>query len=155
MLNLIPEPEKEHYILYDDLIIDVHKDIAFISAQYYEPTLFAIPAGFSFDGASIPRAFWSAVTTPFHPSVIRAAIAHDWLYYTHIYSRQVCDRMLLDIMKYDGVSLLRRRAIYRAVRLFGGGYWDNDENDIAVLEALSEKHKHNPNYALFGFKGVL
>lgn len=38
-----------------------------------------IEQGFVFDGASIPRVFWSILGSPFTPKHIRAALEHDYL----------------------------------------------------------------------------
>lgn len=39
-----------------------------------------IPAGFEFDGASIPSLFWSLVGSPFSANLLRAALIHDFRY---------------------------------------------------------------------------
>lgn len=38
-----------------------------------------IPRGFVTDGASIPRAFWSIIGSPYLPEFITGAIVHDWM----------------------------------------------------------------------------
>ena len=79
---------------------------------------FVIKAGFTFDGASVPRFFWRIVT-PFSPYVIRAALLHDWLYQHHVLTRARADALLREVLIEDGVSPLVARAMYRAVRVFG------------------------------------
>lgn len=39
-----------------------------------------IPAWYEFDGASIPRLFWSVVGHPMDTKVLRAALVHDYIY---------------------------------------------------------------------------
>ena len=38
-----------------------------------------IPKGFMSDGGTIPRFFWAIVGSPFQPSIVEAAIIHDYL----------------------------------------------------------------------------
>lgn len=40
-----------------------------------------IPAGFEFNGASIPNLFWDLIDHPYHSSYITAACIHDYRYY--------------------------------------------------------------------------
>ena len=89
-----------------------------------------IPAGFSFDLASIPRALWGLLAS--HELGVLAPLCHDWLYrnggltpsaWPVRYTRARADDLFLRQMKESGVSLLRRRAAYLAVRAFGGRSW--------------------------------
>lgn len=96
-----------------------------------------IPAGFEFDGASIPRFAWSVIGSPFHPRLMTASVFHDWLYYTHqLGSRLDADDWLLRLMLRSGVGAARANTIYSAVRAFGGGYYENDDDDLAYLDRL-------------------
>ena len=52
-----------------------------------------IPEGFIFDGASIPSAFWISFYTPYHPMVLKAGLVHDYIYRTHITSKEEADRL--------------------------------------------------------------
>ena len=91
-----------------------------------------IPAGFCFDLASIPRVLWSLLAS--HELGVLAPLCHDFLY-RHggnptgcivppcVYTRAEADKLFLFQMKESGVSLLRRRAAYLAVRAFGGRSW--------------------------------
>ena len=82
-----------------------------------------VPSGFITDGASIPSLFWP-IFAPYG-SALRPAIVHDFLYrrqsltyYAHL-DRAAADRIFLEAMTDCGMWPLERRAIYRAVRLFG------------------------------------
>ena len=83
---------------------------------------FVIPAGFVGDFASIPRLFWN-ILPPFGKHS-RSAWLHDFLYATHLVSRQDADGLFLRTMEEYGVSWWRRRLMHRAVRLFGFGAWE-------------------------------
>ena len=78
-----------------------------------------IPAGFITDGASVPRIFWN-VLSPFG-DYFGAAIVHDFLYTpgNRWFDRATVDRIFLAAMEDAGVPFIRRRVIYRAVRLGG------------------------------------
>ena len=82
---------------------------------------YTIPAGFISDGASIPRALWSTIGSPFYPKFIPAALYHDYLLslsdpsLTKSYIDKEFHRLLLA----NGVSKFRARLMFWAVRSFG------------------------------------
>ena len=84
-----------------------------------------IPAGFITDGASIPRLLWPLFSpTGKH---MRAAVLHDYLYQlckskgmTDATSRESADDLFLLAMLDSGVSPIRAKVMYWAVRVFGG-----------------------------------
>lgn len=82
----------------------------------------AVPKGFIFDFASVPRLF-----AGFIPKVgykyDRASCLHDWLYMTQLFERSECDRIFVKAMKMEKVSWFKRRTMYWMVRLFGGFVW--------------------------------
>jgi Protein of unknown function (DUF1353) len=84
----------------------------------------SVPGGFITDLASIPRLFWN-ILPPFG-KYTEAAVIHDYLYRTHLTSRAVADRTLLEGMRLCHVSRWQRVVIYVAVRLFGGIPWNDD-----------------------------
>jgi hypothetical protein len=102
----------------------------------------AIPMGFVFDYASVPR--------PVHAFIGRldlglvAPLMHDWLYafggrlpvgshewligdtwqqVGEPWTRRDADRLFGRHMREEGVARWRRRSAYRAVRLFGSRAW--------------------------------
>jgi hypothetical protein len=97
-----------------------------------------VPAGFETDFASIPRVLWSIY--PPAGKWGKAAVIHDYLYFTGMMPRAAADQVFLDAMEDLGVPKLRRRVMYRAVRLGGGGAWNRHRNEQRVrLLALQEK----------------
>jgi len=84
-----------------------------------------VPAGFTFDGASVPRLFWRIVT-PGDPRVIRAAMLHDFAYRNlrWVQTRKLADQNFRRMLIGDGVSPAVAHAMYWAVRLGGGGAWE-------------------------------
>ena len=77
-----------------------------------------VPAGFEYDGMSIPRLFWSIAGHPFQGRGMRAGAIHDYLYsIDHLYAysnvptartRRQCDRILYIEL------LIANRRYYRA-----------------------------------------
>lgn len=121
-------------VLRVDERIDLHWDNARedwvlhapISASWQSDTRswhFTVPAGFHTDLSSIPR--WARSIIPQVGRQNRASILHDWAYEDGVpgMTRAEADQMFLDVMELDGVGWLRRRVMYRAVRLGGGGLW--------------------------------
>jgi hypothetical protein len=76
-----------------------------------------IPAGFEFDGASIPRIFWR-VEAPIDGRYITAFCVHDWCYSSHCVGRKKADTILYSLLREAGMGWIKARTIYRAVRLF-------------------------------------
>ncbi len=104
-----------------------------------------IPAGFSFDGASVPRVCWTL--TGLLPSGVHlgAAAVHDYAYERRgriirgevaclmegvwqpqgvVWDRGQCDEMFLRIMRDAGETSWKSRVMFAAVRAFGGVAWN-------------------------------
>jgi len=84
-----------------------------------------VPKGFETDFASIPRVLWSIA--PPDGVYTQAAVLHDYLYQTGKYPRKKADRIFLEAMAVLGVALWKRRVIYRAVRLFGWMFFEQEK----------------------------
>ena len=79
-----------------------------------------VPKGFQTDGASVPRALWSAIPpTGLH---FNAAVIHDCLYRStdpNKPAKAECDRIFLEVMERDQVPPERRLTMFEAVQLCG------------------------------------
>ena len=82
-----------------------------------------VPAGFCTDFASVPRGLWNIF--PPDGKYSQAAVLHDFLYKTHMLTRKRSDKIFLESMQVLKVSWLKRHLMYRAVRIFGQGSWNN------------------------------
>jgi hypothetical protein len=105
-----------------------------------------VPAGFRYDGNSVPRIIWTlAGITP--DGLNRAAgLVHDFIYrhcgklpansfqtlsfndewvciVSNIWSRHGADRLYARLLRVAGVSSYRRRIAYRGVRIGGALTW--------------------------------
>ena len=92
----------------------------------YEKPVYEIkvPKGYETDFASIPRVFqgiFNAVN-----DVAPAAIAHDWCYSIELFPREICDQILYDGLRANGVGWMRAKTIYAAVRAGGWTSWPHD-----------------------------
>ena len=101
--------------------------------------LYYIPAGFIWDGASIPRPFWEIIGSPTEPKFWAFSLVHDWIYLTHIRTREEADEAAFQILGQCNVSLLRSRCIWAAVRLFGGlvGAWKTKPSDKKQIDEIN------------------
>lgn len=96
------------------------------------------PPGFVTDGASIPRALWTVVGSPFTGQYVGAAVIHDVGCDTHKYSWQITHRMFYSAMRALGVSDDYAKLLYWGVRL-GGPKWKEETFEAASIAKLKEK----------------
>lgn len=91
-----------------------------------------VGVGVKTDGASVPRALWSLF--PPMSDYTNAAVVHDHMYKTHLVPREnglavgktdrhIADLIFLELMEHLGTERWRRRAMFRAVRMFGWKPW--------------------------------
>jgi hypothetical protein len=81
-----------------------------------------VPKGFVTDFASIPQPFWALGLSP-NGTYSRAAIVHDYLYWSQGCSRLQADNILVIAMKESNVEAPTRAAIFDGVRLGGSRAW--------------------------------
>lgn len=83
---------------------------------------FTIDAGFSTDGASIPRFLWRVCGHPLKAPRVYAATLHDYLY-RHGWeigvSREVADDCYYSLCRHFGIAAWRAGTEYYALRWFG------------------------------------
>jgi hypothetical protein len=84
-------------------------------------TVDEIPAGFTSDGASIPRCLWRLESPYGH--LLEPAIAHDMRYRLKIGGREQADNYFREGIRVTSVAKWKRPLIYQGVRTFGGGGW--------------------------------
>lgn len=128
------------------------------SVQVSGGTVF-VPEAFQFDGASIPAFAWQIIGSPFHPRFLTAAVIHDWLYHTHTIDRtkikrEHADRIFHELLNIDEVNSIKAWLMWKAVRLFGTSYWENDADDLAYLDRLKARIRAIINSADFSKYGL-
>ena len=106
----------------------------------HDGELIKVPKFFQYDGASIPPAAWQAIGTPYQPRFMIAAVFHDWLYHTHqLKTQEPTDQLFHELLLQSGVNRARAGLMLAGVRLAGGWYWKNDDDDDAYLLRLAER----------------
>ena len=91
-----------------------------------------LPARFTSDFASVPRALWSLI--PPHGEYTYSAMMHDFFYRHHKYpdsgnwsiNRKMADKLFYLSMRAYGVGRVKAWLMYTAVRLFGKKAWKNN-----------------------------
>lgn len=86
-----------------------------------------IPAGFKYDGASVPRFLWSVSGIRPDGLIRAAALIHDFIYryagWNGLYTRKQADALFRHIIREAGLGWWTAVRAYRAVRLFGWIPW--------------------------------
>ena len=88
-----------------------------------------VPIGTYTDFASIPRTLWAVF--PRWGKYGNAAVIHDWMYWDQSRNRKEADDIFLEGMEVLEVPTWKRRAIYSAVRTFGGIAWKSNQRKKA------------------------
>jgi hypothetical protein len=81
--------------------------------------LWVVPPGFRFNGASIPRAFWSIVGHPLQAEFVHAAGLHDLECERREHPWQEVHRRFYWALRASGVGWRRAETMWTAVRLKG------------------------------------
>ena len=97
--------------------------------EYYTDLLgerktFTVPAGFETDFASIPKPLLALPFIRWRHKFNKAAVIHDWLYYTKEVDRKTADRIFLEALLVLGIPRWKAYLFYAAVRLFGWTHWE-------------------------------
>ncbi len=85
--------------------------------------------GFIWDGASIPRVFWTMSGIRPGGRMVGPSLVHDYLYrgiggeIAGDYTRKEADQLFRHLMLEAGMGKMRARWAYQAVRLFGRWAW--------------------------------
>lgn len=137
--SITPLPDKGRYQVLDDFRV-----------KYGNITI-VVPAGFCFDGASVPWFGWVASYTPFHCRVVAAALVHDWLYVNHQVVRSVADQIFYDLLILNQAHPVKAKLMYRAVAIAGDQYYKHDGADLDQLMYLYTLCRLRHNFDLYRF----
>jgi hypothetical protein len=86
-----------------------------------------VPVGFVTDYASIPRALWSLYSP--HDQYSRAAVVHDYLYWSQLCSRTQADNLFMIAMRESEVAETTRNNVYAGVRTLGEPSWERNRRE--------------------------
>ena len=117
-----------------------------------------VPAGFVTDFASIPPAL-AAIGLSAQGQYSRAAIVHDYLYWTQVCTRDQADRILVIAMKESDVGVVDEATIYQGVHVFGQSAWDANgrERSQSLPRVVPERLRRptDPNETWPSYRKVL
>ncbi|MBV9833911.1 MAG: DUF1353 domain-containing protein [Alphaproteobacteria bacterium] len=137
LVTVTPFADSRHFMLERDTVFRIAGS---------DQTI-VVPAGFVTDFASIPRAFWSGMSP--HGQYSRAAVLHDYLYWTQSCTRAQADKLFLLMMKQSGVSPANRATIYGTVRTTGDGGWQRNAADrnAGFVRVIPDGYRELPSTA--------
>jgi len=115
------EGEVDLRFLSDGRHAEVLQDFRFIDT---DGVIFKADKGQIVNGASIPRVFWRLIGSPFVGNYRKSAVVHDCEYKSKTKTRKQVDKGFLHSMKLEGVGRIKRKVMYRMVRLFGRRSWN-------------------------------
>ena len=100
---------------------EVYEPFEYHVGKYPSDIIIQVPVKFITDFASVPRIFWSIISPIDEHG--KAAVLHDYLYYTGFYSRKKSDLIFLEALEVLKVKKWKRICMYYSVRLFGWYAW--------------------------------
>ncbi len=107
-----------------------------------------VPKGFVTDFASIPKGLWSLGLSP-HGQYSRAAVVHDYLYWSQGCTREQADRLMVIEMKDSNVGKFDALVVYQGVNVGGGSSWNGntEERQADLPRIVPEKYQRpaDPN----------
>jgi hypothetical protein len=86
------------------------------------------------DGASIPRAFWSVIGSPWTGPYVRASVIHDYNCDFRTHAWKDVHRVFYNAMLTSQVDWVTAKVMYFAVYTFGPR-WEFEDRDVQVCEA--------------------
>ena len=123
----------------NDLICDCLDYIARDGSQY------RVPIGGTTDGLSVPRIVQNIIPASGNDSWM-AGVLHDSAYRGQLLrwnephqewlnaalTREQSDGLMLEALELQGIGWLRRKTIYRALRMFGGKAWNDNRTPAGI-----------------------
>lgn len=109
----------------------------------YEEIL--VPKGFITDYGSIPQIFQNII--PKDDEMSGAYVVHDLIYASELFSRKICDDILLKAFQELGAGWLKRNTVYSAVRTCGWNVWrKHDKEKVNKVRDLIREQKKTMTY---------
>lgn len=126
----------------DNLNIELVNDFVITTRQY----IITEKAGYRSDGASEPRATWTALgMQPFSGASIEASLAHDGLYQGELLPRAECDLVFRELLFKAGVESNKCEIMYQAVDRAGKVVWGkHTPSSIAAARQLVSVRRNPP-----------
>ena len=103
-------------VLLDDNIATLSSDLIYTARN---GATYHVPAGFKFDGASIPRFLWSLFSHPFTDGYIRPSALHDWHCLYKTIDSKLAHRLFYEGLRSERIGFWRAQIMYRVTQIFG------------------------------------
>ena len=100
-------------------------------------TRLIVEVGFGSDLTSTPWGVWN-ILPPFDTDYVQPAIAHDWLYCTHMMPKEYADAFFWELMVCCGTPAWKRELLYHSVLRYGQSSYGSGP----------ERQKFNAHYML-------
>jgi hypothetical protein len=78
-----------------------------------------VPAGYSFDGSTVPRVFWSIVGPPLSPDLVASYVLLDYYNNKRTRSPEMVMQMFYESLLNSGVSEFRAKMLTTSLQAFG------------------------------------
>lgn len=146
---LLPDGNNQHWILLEALNYQIGDT----------DDILTVPAGFVTDFASIPKALWSLGLSP-HGRYSRAAIIHDFLYWSQVCTKTQSDRLLVLAMKESNVAKVKEKTIFAGVKVGGASSWAENKKlsyngYIRVVPLTEQRPPPNMGWEEFRYNLIL
>jgi hypothetical protein len=117
------------------------EDMVYVIGKTHERIV--VPKGFVTDFASIPQALWS-IGLSRQGQYSRAAVVHDYLYWSQSCTRAQSDRLLVIAMKESNVKSFDEVVVYQGVSLGGEVAWDRNrvEREASLPRIIPAEYLH-------------
>ena len=135
LLDMV-EHERTGWRLTEEL--DVY--ISYLDGGVWDSQHFTIPAGYPWDGASIPKLFRRIIGDPLDPEFCLPSLIHDFLYDKR-YNRFLTDNIffkLLEATKFKDIPRWKEYAMYKAVRLGGQAHYAITSNPKSLMDKVGK-----------------
>lgn len=127
----------------DDRDSMLYKDLAYSVGD--SGMVITVPAGFVTDFASTPWFMWTGL--PQRGQYSKAAIVHDYLYWTQDCSPRQADNIFNIAMLESNVGSAERIVIFQGVRMFGEKAWEENKKLRAAgfIRVVPEGYRDFPD----------
>lgn len=118
ILSFIEDKKLKKEIVSKPLINKAELKVTLLDFKKDKRYSFVIPAGYTWDGASIPRFAWCTVGTPTDAKFLNASLIHDVLCENHHYvdnDRYFADKVFERLLYVAGVCAFNRWRMFHSV----------------------------------------
>ena len=107
--------------------LDSPRDMFLIEPLSFTNTrrVWMAPVGTRFNGASIPKPLWPIIGSPYVTYARRISVLHDYYFTIRTIPTIEVNQMFYDGCVADGVPVVKAKAMYEALMIFGIR-WDED-----------------------------